>query len=422
MQISAGTQLLLNDDFILQMSNIERKKYSQKVKLLKHVYSHGPTSIHELFTVLGISSPTCQILVNELIAENLIEKKGKGISIGGRKPDLYALKDASYYVISIGMERFRAKVAIYDNNHNNISGIKILPVTITKDLSALAPLVEFVNYMLNESAIDKTKLLGIGINMPGLINTNTGNNDTYLISADKTKNLRTKMSEEFGCPVFIENDVKSATIAESRHGLAKDKNDALVVLMDWGIGLGIIMDGKLRKGSKGFSGEIGHMPFVDDGALCYCGKRGCLETVASGIALAKMAREGIKSGQHSILNELSGQEINRIEPHIVIDAANRGDQYAINMLSKVGTSLGKGIATLIQLFNPEVIILGGKMAEAKQYITIPIIQSINTYSMTEIREDTKIVLSELGQDANMIGNVNIVIENMLDKQIEKAYD
>lgn len=422
MHISANSHLIVNADYIRQLSNIERKKYGQKVKLVKHLYEQGAKTNNALFTALGISSPTCQALINELIAEGLIEKKGKGASIGGRKPDLYALRNASYYVLSVDMERFRTKVAIYDNNNNNMTGVKVLSVAITKDLSAIAQLYDFVQQLLVSSTIDREKLVGIGISMPGLVDGHAGNNYTYLITEEESQSLEQRLEEEFGLPVFIQNDVKSATIAECRHGLARDKSDALVVLMDWGIGLGIVMDGKLRKGSKGFSGEIGHIPFVDDGALCYCGKRGCLETLASGIALARMAKEGIESGQYSILNELSDQEIDKIEPHVVINAANRGDQYAINILSKVGTNLGKGIATLIQLFNPEVIILSGKIAEAKQYITIPIIQSINTYSMMEIREDTQIVLSELGQDAGILGTVSMVIDNVLKKQIEMAIE
>src|SRR3546814_10067597 len=103
------------------------------------------------------------------------------------------------------------------------------------------------------------------------------------------------------------------------------------------------MDGQLRNGAAGFSGEMGHMPFVEDGILCYCGKKGCLETVASGIALAKMAKEGIQSGEDSLLNSLSEREIENIEPQLVTDAANRGDQYAISILSNTGEKLGKEI-------------------------------------------------------------------------------
>ncbi|WP_223857522.1 ROK family transcriptional regulator [Sphingobacterium micropteri] len=407
----------INQD-IVDMGNVDRKKYVQKINLIKQLYENGASSILELFTKLGISHPTCQNLVAELIDLGLIEKKGKGTSVGGRKPDLYGLKDDSYYVVSIDMERFHVRAAIFDNNNNNVSGIRQLPLSISKDISVLNTIRDFIDALIRDSDIDTSKILGIGMSMPGLINSKEYINYTYLSEGDF--NLKENLEQMFPYPVFIENDVKSATIAESRHGLAKDRKDALVVLLDWGIGLGIIMDGKIRKGAKGFSGEIGHMPFVDDGALCYCGKRGCLETVASGIALARMVKEGIKSGQHSLLNRLSGQEINEIEPHIVIEAANQGDQFAISMLSKLGNSLGKGIATLIQLFNPEVIILGGKIAEAKQYITIPIIQSINTYSMAKIREDTKVTLSELRRDASLTGNIYIVIDGILEAQMKKA--
>jgi N-acetylglucosamine repressor len=416
--MSQNSFLLFDEKKISDLSNMERKKYLQKTRLLKYVYEHRASTMAEIFTAIGISSPTCQILINELISDDVLEKKGKGESIGGRKPDIYQLKDGTFYVVSLDMERFKTRIAIFDNNNNNISGVTVLPVGVTRDQSSIEDLHHCIKKLILSSAISKERLLGIGICMPGLIDAEAGTSATYLKTDDETKSLQQVLSGKFEYPVFLQNDVKCAAIAESRYGLAKGVSDALVLLMDWGIGLGIIMDGKMRKGSKGYSGEIGHIPFIDEGALCYCGKKGCLETVASGIALARMAKEGIKSGQHSLLNELSNSEIDKIEPHVVIDAANRGDQYAISILSTVGSNLGKGIATLIQLFNPEVIILGGKIAQAKQYITIPIIQSINTYSMTEIRGDTRIVSSMLGEDTGILGMVSIVIDNILEQQIK----
>ena len=400
-----------------ELSNMERKKYLQKIKILKYIYENEAASVSEIFTAVGISSPTCLILLNELISDDVLEKKGKGESMGGRKPDSYVLKDGTFYIVSIEMEKFRTRAAILDNNNNYITSIHTSLKAISKDQSAIPDLKAFVDKLINAAQIDKSKIVGVGISMPGLVDAERGTNYTYLRSDDKEKTLQEVLMGELGYPVFLQNDVKSAAIAESKHGLAKGISDALVVLMDWGVGLGIIMDGKMRKGSRGFSGEIGHIPLIDEGVLCYCGKKGCLETVASGIALAGMAKEGIKSGQHSLLNELSDHEIDKIEPHLVIDAANRGDQYAISILSVVGSNLGKGIATLVQLFNPEVIILGGKMAEAKQYITIPITQAINTYSMTEIRENTKIITSELGQDSCILGMASVVINNILERQV-----
>ncbi len=413
--------ILLEKCYLDSLTNIERKKYLQKVRLVKLLHTEGAKSNADICRVLNISSPTSIILLNELLGEGLIEKKGKGKSIGGRKPELYSLLNNSFYVLCIEMDRFKTEMAILDNNNNNITGIKSFSLRLTKDKSAIKLLHEFAEQLIASSGIDTNKLVGIGLGMPGLVDSNAGKNYTYLVSSSgDSKTLQDILEEKFNKPVYVQNDVKTNTLAECRFGLALNKKDALVLLMDWGIGLGIIMDGKLQSGMSGFAGEIGHIPFVKDGELCHCGKRGCLETVASGIALARMAKEGIKSGQTSLLNALSEEEIDQIEPQIVIDAANKGDQYAINILSQVGENLGKAVATLIQLFNPELIILGGKIAEAKQYITIPMRHAINTYCMTRIRENTKIVLSTLGHSAGILGSASIVIENTFERQIELA--
>lgn len=413
--------ILLEKCYLDSLTNIERKKYLQKIRLVKLLHTEGAKSNADICRVLNISSPTSIILLNELLSEGLIEKKGKGKSIGGRKPELYSLLNNSFYVLCIEMDRFKTEMAILDNNNNNITGIKSFSLRLTKDKSAIKLLHEFAEQLISSSGIDTNKLVGIGLGMPGLVDSNAGRNYTYLVSSSgDSKTLQDILEEKFNKPVYVQNDVKTNTLAECRFGLALNKKDALVLLMDWGIGLGIIMDGKLQSGMSGFAGEIGHIPFVKDGELCHCGKRGCLETVASGIALARMAKEGIKSGQTSILNTLSEEEIDQIEPQIVIDAANKGDQYAINILSQVGENLGKAVATLIQLFNPELIILGGKIAEAKQYITIPMRHAINTYCMTRIREHTKIVLSTLGHSAGILGSASIVIENTFERQIELA--
>ncbi|AHM59804.1 ROK family transcriptional repressor protein [Flammeovirgaceae bacterium 311] len=352
------------------------------------------------------------------MSEDLVEKQGRAKSEGGRKPDLYGLRDNSLFVLSIAMGRFKTRMAIFDNNNNNITGIKTYPVRVSDGIGAHELLYKHAQELIDSSGIDSAKLMGVGLNMPGLVASKEGNNYTYMQTEPGTDSLQQLLENRFKKPVHIENDVKASALAEYRFGLAHGKKDVLVLSLDWGIGLGVILDGNLQSGITGFSGEIGHIPFVNDGALCYCGKRGCLETVASGIALARLAKEGIKSGQNSLLNELSDQEIDSIEPQLVIDAANRGDQYAINILSQIGLNLGKGIAILIQLYNPELIILGGRIAEAKQYITTPIQHSINIYCMAQIREKTTLALSKLGQNAGILGSVAVVMENIFEDVID----
>ncbi len=133
--------------------------------------------------------------------------------------------------------------------------------------------------------------------MPRFVSSEEGKNFTYFIKEEESESLEEILKRKFQKPIFILNDAKSACLAESNFGLANNKENVLVISMDWGIGLGVIIDGKVYQGSSGFAGEFGHIPLVDDGLLCHCGKRGCLETVASGLALTRMAQEGILAGE-----------------------------------------------------------------------------------------------------------------------------
>jgi N-acetylglucosamine repressor len=412
--------LALEEEYLERLNHVERKKHLQKIKIVRHLYVKGARSNADICNRFNISSPTSMALLNELMAEELIEKQGRGESVGGRKPELYGLRNNSLFVLSIEMEKFSTRMAIFDGTNNNITGTHTFPIRLTKDLTALDELYQHANGLVLSSGIDADKLMGIGLSMPGLVSSREGDSYTYLLTGQDETPLQDLLALKFNKPVYIQNDVKSATLAEYRFGAAQGKRDVLVLTLDWGIGLGVIMDGKLRLGTSGFAGEFGHIPFIDNGVLCHCGKRGCLETVASGSALARMAREGLQAGQDTLLKALSGQELEKIEPQAIIQAAHEGDQYAINILAETGRNLGKGIAMLIQLFNPELIIIGGKMAEARQYLTTPIQQSINTYCMTQLRERTEIALSKLGQEAGILGPVATVMERIFEHRIESS--
>ncbi|MBF8963638.1 ROK family transcriptional regulator [Pontibacter sp. FD36] len=412
--------LALEEGYLEKLNHVERKKHLQKIRIVRHLYVKGARSNADICNRFNISSPTSMALLNELMAEGLVEKQGRGESVGGRKPELYGLRNNSLFVLSIEMEKFSTRMAIFDGNNNNITGVHTFPLNLSKDLSAIEELYQHANSLVLSAGIDTDKLMGIGLSMPGLVSSREGDSYTYLLTGQNETPLQDLLALKFSKPVYIQNDVKSITLAEYRFGAAQSKRDVLVLTLDWGIGLGIIMDGKLRVGTSGFAGEFGHIPFIDNGVLCHCGKRGCLETVASGSALARMAREGLQAGQDTLLKALSDHEPEKIEPQAIIQAAHEGDQYAINILAETGRNLGKGIAMLIQLFNPELIIIGGKMAEARQYLTTPIQQSINTYCMTQLRERTEIALSKLGQKAGILGPVATVMERIFEHRIEST--
>jgi glucokinase-like ROK family protein len=314
--------------------------------------------------------------------------------------------------LGIDVDCYQAKIAVFNNNNESITGIYTFPLPLDNNPETADRIFEYGSEVIEKSGIDPSKLIGIGISSPGLIDSRTGINYTYLFFGKKSicEILRTK----FNRPVFIENDAKAAALAEYRFGLAKGKKDVLVILLDWGIGLGLLLDGKLYRGTSGFAGEFSHIPMVEDGLLCRCGKNGCLETIASGYSMVQLAKEGINSGKSTMLNSLAENEQDKIDAKMIVDAAQNGDQFSINILSEVGFNLGKAIAILIQLYNPELIVLGGRIAEARQYITIPVQQSLNIYCMRQLCEHTSIVVSEMGQHLGIMGAVAVAMERVFD--------
>jgi N-acetylglucosamine repressor len=401
-----------DNGYMDKFSGVTRKKFFQKIKVVKYLYVHGSKTNADICNQLKISCPTSLSVLNELIAEGLVEKQGRGESIGGRKPDLYGLKNNSLFVLAIEMGRYKTKMAIFNSENNNITGVQTYSLELNSDLKTVDKLYEYAMQLVKSSGIDSAKLIGVGVNMPGLVDSKNGINYTYLNFG--TTSLREILEDKFKRPVFIENDAKAVALAEHRFGLAKGKKDVLVIFLDWGLGLGAILDGQLYHGSSGFSCEFSHISMVEEGELCHCGKLGCLETIASGAALARLAKEGIKSGKSTILTKMMKDDPDKTETKVIVDAANRGDQYAINILSEVGMNLGKGIALLIQLFNPELIILGGRVAEANGYVTTPIQQSLNVYCMPQLREKTTVAISELGQNVGIMGAVAMVMENIFE--------
>ena len=406
---------LTTEKKISEISNVERKKYLQKIKIIKHLFLNGDTSNADICSRFNISLPTSMALINQLTEEGIVTKKGRGKSEGGRKPDLYGLQEHSFFVLSFHIERFKIKLAIIDNNHQIVKEESI-STEISPDSNVVDMLHAWAVKLLEKTKIKDQQIMGVGVSMPGLVSSGEGKNFTYYLTEQEPESLQQKFEKTFQKPVVLLNDAKSACLAEFRYGLAKDKNDVLVISMDWGVGLGIIMGGRMHAGASGFAGEFGHIPMIEDGLLCHCGKRGCLETEASGLALVRKAKEGLKNGQTSILNKLSKQEFEKLEPQTIIEAANKGDQFAINLLSEIGITLGKGIAILVQIFNPELIILEGKIAEAKQFITTPIQQSMNTYCMMQLKERTSIELSNLGSKSSLFGGTIAVMDNIFKDQ------
>lgn len=394
------------------MNVVEQKNNSQKRKIIKQLFLYGAMTNTDLGKFVKLSTPKIISLLNELKNERLVEELGQGNSSGGRRPNLYGNKEDAFYIVGISINIYKTSVSIFNAKNQKITDDQILSLTISHGTSIIDPIVEFTENIIREKMIPREKILGIGIEMPGMVDSVTGINKTYMVSDLPVAEV---FRRKFELEVLIENDAKTRAFAELRFGAARTKQNVLAIHLDWGIGLGIIVNGKLHKGRDGFAGEFGHLPMVDNGILCKCGKQGCLETIASGTAIARMAREGMKAGRSSFLGQLIEEDPEKIEIRKVVQAATMGDQYSISILANVGHWLGKGMAYLIQIFNPELIILGGRMSEANQFILPPIQQSIQIFCNPELSNEIEIKVSELGSQAGIRGVAALLLEHVLDK-------
>ncbi len=394
---------------INQSQGIEQKKFLEKKQILRSFFFQGPLTNADLSKILRLSTPKVNTLLMELLDDGLVRELGRGESSGGRRPVIYGLVEDGFYVAGITINTNRTIISVFNSNNQEIDGPHYFPIRIQPDVHIFNLVSEKLDQILQKLKIEKRKLLAVGIDLPGLINQELGINKTYFPKIEK---LAETLTEVFGVSVFIGHDSKVRALTEQQFGLAKDRKNVLLLQVDWGLGLGIIIDGKVYIGKSGYAGEFGHLPIVDNGVLCHCGKQGCLETIVSATAIARMAKEGILGGKSSLISELVNGDPDKIDIFVVLDAADRGDQFAITLFSEVGYWLGKGIAYLTQIFNPELVIIGGRVAEASQFIIAPIQQAINTFSNREISQDTEIKFSAIGPKAGPIGAAAFAIDRI----------
>ncbi len=189
---------------------------------------------------------------------------------------------------------------------------------------------------------------------------------------------------------------------EYMKGVVEGEQNVIFVNISWGIGIGIIIDGKPYYGKSGFSGEFGHFPIFDNEILCHCGKKGCLETEASGLSIHRTIVDRISKGESTVLTDLV-KEVDSLTLSDIIKATNMEDPLCIEIVEEVGYKLGKYIAGLINIFNPELVVIGGRVAETEGFIMLPIRSSIRKYSLNLVNKDSRIVSSKLKSKAGIIG-------------------
>jgi len=377
--------------------------------IIKHLYFDKGQSCAELSEILDISLPSTSKAINELIEEGLVIEDGYARSSGGRRPLVYSIKADALFMLTVAMDQFSTRIQLVDLLNNPVADMVIFELRLANNPAALARLIEQINDYIDNTGISRDKFAGIGIGMPGFINVNEGINYTYLDTDGQS--LTQFVTLETGVATYIDNDSSLIALAEQKFGIAKNQKDVMVINLGWGIGLGMIVNDEIYRGHNGFAGEFSHIPLSDDNTLCTCGKRGCLEAEASILVVVKKAIEGIKDGRVSSLKYVEEDHV-KLVADAIMEAANNGDQFAIELLSDAGYKIGKALAILIHIMNPGSIVLSGRGAVVGKILLAPIQQALNKYCIPRLAASTKLLISELGFDAELIGAAVLVMENL----------
>lgn len=386
---------------------LKNNRYKRQIQ--KHLYFEKELSCADLSLLTDKSLPLTTRVLNELIEEGAVVESGYANSTGGRRPLVYSLKADMLYVVSVAMDQLVTRIAILDMQNNYVLEPLRIELPLSRNPDALSQLTQHINSYILSSGISKQIIAGIGIGMPGFVDVTKGINHSFL-KTESGSSIVKIVEAAVGVPVFIDNDSSLIALAELKFGAARNKQTVMVLNVGWGIGLGIIVKGELFRGNNGFAGEFSHLPLFTNNIMCSCGKSGCLETEASLFIVTEKAIHGLKEGKASMLKNLSLEHAEDSSKEIM-DAAVKGDKYAIELLSEAGYHIGRGIAILIHLFNPELVILSGRGSVGGKIWLAPIQQAINEHCIPKIAENTHLEISSLGFHAELIGAAALVMDH-----------
>ena len=400
-------QNVFSDD---NSSGVALKNKALKKLIFKFLDQIESSSITELSKELNISVPKTSSLVNELIEEGLISDYGKIDSTGGRKASMFGFVSDACFFLGVDVKKYYINLGLLNFKKQLVTQKNRIPYKLENTQESLNNLIKIVQDFIKDLPVNKDKILSLGINLSGRIKNTVGYSYSYFHFEEEP--LSIFIQNKIGIKTFLENDSRAMAFGEFYFGEVKTEKNVLFVNVDYGVGLGILINSEIYYGKSGFSGEFGHIRFFDNEIICNCGKKGCLETEASGFALIRKFKEKIEQGSTSILVK-KNKSIESITLTDIIQAAKNEDVLCIELLAEIGEKLGMGLAAMINVFNPELIILGGTLSETGDYLRLPAKSAINKYSLSLVNSDTELKLSKLGEKAGILGACMIARNKIL---------
>ncbi|MGO4499185.1 ROK family protein [Paenibacillus sp. 2RAB27] len=375
-----------------QTGDLNLVKKINKTIVLHHIRTDSPISRARIAEITGLTKATVSSLVNELIESSLVEEIGAGESSGGRKPMMLLFNGMAGYAIGVDLGVHDMLAVLTDltgkvirenriQHHNeSVEQVTQLLKTTIREFIETAP----------ESVYG---VIGIGLGVPGIVD-----EDGNLLFAPnlgwENVPLQSQLEAEFGLPVVIDNEANAGAVGEKQFGAGKDTANLIYVSIGMGIGAGIIIKNELYRGATGFSGEIGHISIQHDGPKCRCGSLGCWELYAS---------------EHALL-EQAGKELGReVDLESLLTKAESGDAGVIKLFERLGYYLGVGVVNIINGYNPEFIILGGRLAGGEKWLMKPLLDLLEKRSLPHPRKQLKVEFSELRDRSTVLGAASFAV-------------
>lgn len=373
-----------------------------KKKIITHYIYNGTSTITDLAREMDLSVPTVTKFIDEMCEDGFINDYGKLETSGGRHPSLYGLNADSGYFVGVDVGRFFVNFGLIDFK-GDVMQLKMSTPFVAKNTpESLDELCKLIRQFIQKLPVDPHKILNVNINLSGRVNPDLGY--SYSIFNLDERPLADIISEKLGgFRVSIDNDTRAMVYGEYMQGAVKGEKNIIFINVSWGLGMGIIIDGKLYKGKSGFSGEFGHNFGYENEIICHCGKKGCIETEVSGSALHRILLEHLRNGESSIISNMK-KNMEEITLEDIINAVNKEDLLCIELVEEIGVKLGLHVAGLINIFNPELVIIGGDLSRTGDYLIQPVSTAIRKYTLNLMTRDSVIVESKLKERAGIIGS------------------
>lgn len=393
---------------LLQEIQKGTKSATTKRRIVTHFIYNGDATITDLAKDMDLSIPTVTKLVDEMCEDGIVDDNGKLETNGGRHPNLYGLNPNAGYFIGVEVAMDFLSFCVVNFIGDIVDFTTHILFKRENTVECLDKMCDEIIAYINSLPYDKDKYLNVCVSLHGRVNPETGcSYGTFNFAQTPITEM---ISERIGLNVCIDNDSRTTAYGEYMKHSVKCPKNVIFINLSWGLGMGIIIDGKLYNGMSGFAGEFGHNFGYENQQICHCGKKGCIETEVSCSALYRKFIERLKRGESSVL--LKDKKIEEITLDDIMDAVNREDVLAIELVEEIGQKLGRHIGGLINIFNPEQVIIGGDLSKVGDYLLHPVISAIRKHTLNMMYRDSDIVLSELKEKANAVGAALLARSNL----------